>query len=81
MKTYLLMAEHQTTPGIVVKVFANYALALCEALELANIMLKDAGLGTVSDKNSMYAAIEYLQDEHGAAHCYVDITEHDVIER
>lgn len=85
MKAYLMQAEHYNVPGIVVRICATRQLAVAEALACANIMLSDANQAhnarhpLVDTEDAMTSAIEKLQEEHGAAHCYVEISEHDVI--
>ena len=80
MQVYLVTAEHYSVPGIIVRVAATKERAIWEALLAANIMLRDAGMARVSDESSMNAALERLQDEKGAAHCYVEISMHEVLQ-
>lgn len=79
MKVFILSAEHFSVPGLVLQAHATKASAVAEAVELVKTMLKDceyphrfkAGI-TASNWQD---AIEWLQDVHGAAHCYVEIAE------
>lgn len=79
MKIYLVTAEHQTTPGIIVKACADRSIAVREAITLINVMLKDDGWRPVETESEMECALEALQNNHGAAHCYVTIDEETVI--
>lgn len=81
MKVYIMSAEHFSVPGVVVKVCASRGLAVAEGIACTNIILKDCeGFDLVSTEEQMDAAIERIQEIHGAAHCYVNIDEHDLIE-
>ena len=76
---FLMMAEHYSTPGLVVRVCATRARAVSEAIACVNVMLKDNGDPLVATESAMEFALERLQDEHGAAHCYAEISEHEVV--
>lgn len=79
MKVYVLIAEHQTVPGVVIEVHATKASADASKLELVRVMLKDAHRVAIAlAPDTVDRAIESLQDEFGAAHCYVEISEHEV---
>ena len=79
MKVHLMIAEHYSNPGLVVRVCCTREKALSEALVCVNIMLKDSDMKPVISEADMQIAIKYLQDLHGAAHCYAEISEHEVI--
>jgi hypothetical protein len=79
MKVYLMIAEHYSIPGIITRVCATRDKAIAEAMECVNIMLRDSGRKPVETETEMDAAIERLQDEHGAAYCYAEISEHAVV--
>lgn len=72
---YVTEAEHFSTPGRPIKAHASKALAIAEAIELTNIMLKDDGRPANATSETWEDGIETLQNEHGAAHCYVAIYE------
>ena len=84
MKIHLVTAEHFSVPGLIAKAFLHEADAMAEAAEFVNVMLQDTRKVTASgfdgtatpDQWGMH--LELLQDYHGAAHCYVEITELDV---
>ncbi|MFG1304175.1 hypothetical protein V5F34_08550 [Xanthobacter autotrophicus] len=75
---HLLLAEHFKTPGVVMSAHATDASARAEAAELVNIMLKDSGSTGTADASTWERHLAPLQEEHGAAHCYVEITRLDV---
>jgi hypothetical protein len=84
MTIHLMTAEHYATPGLVVRVCATRVKAVAEALACVNIMLADmrkysVDWPAVDTEAAMEAAIERLQDYHGAEHCYADISEHEVL--
>jgi hypothetical protein len=76
---YLLLAEHYATPGLVVRACATRERAVNEALACVNIMLADKGRAPVESESAMLTALDRLQGEHGAAHCYAEISEHEVL--
>lgn len=80
MKVFLLTAEHFSTPGVVMDVYAKFDRAEDEAIKLVNIMLDDSDKPQDADTSNWMAKVEALQDEHGAAHCYVEIYEKDLID-
>ena len=80
MRVYTMQAEHFAVPGIIFKICATRELAVAEAIAHTNIILKDCeGFELVSTEREMEEAIAIIQNVHGAAHCYVEIDEHDVI--
>lgn len=79
MKVYLMAAEHFSTPGLVIRICASRELAVKEALACVNIMLADSKMKPVIDEADMEVALTYLQNVHGAAHCYAEISEHALI--
>ena len=74
MQIFIVQAEHPTVPGIVLKSFATRAAAVAEAVELVNLI---AGTPAATADN-WETVLEGLQDEHGAEHCDVWITEQEV---
>ncbi len=78
MKVYLVTAEHFSVPGLVVRVFETKDDALNECVELVNIMLEDMKLPH-ADLANWEACLELVQDTHGTQHCYVEVSEQDVI--
>ncbi|MDQ0510904.1 hypothetical protein QOZ99_001792 [Angulomicrobium amanitiforme] len=66
-------------PGNITKAFADLAGAEAEAMDLTNLMLSDNGQAKSANASNWRAKVEALQDEHGAAHCYVEIAEHVVV--
>lgn len=78
-KIYLMTSEHFSTPGLVVRVCASRDLAVKEAIACVNIMLSDSGVKSVMTEPDMIVAINYLQGIHGAAFCYADISEQEII--
>lgn len=75
---HLLLAEHFRTPGVVMSAHESDASARIEAAELVNVMLKDSGSTSTADPTTWERHIATLQEEHGAAHCYVEITRLEV---
>lgn len=80
MKIHLVTAEHYSNPGLIQKAFANAEAANAEAADLVNLMRKDTGWDcrTMAGPTSWEVFLLELQDYHGAAHCYVEITELEV---
>jgi hypothetical protein len=74
MTIYVLIAEHQTVAGVILKAFTTDAKARQEAAGLANIMLADADRAPTATASNYEEAIAPLQDEYGAAHCHITIT-------
>lgn len=79
MKIQLVIAEHFSVPGVIIKAFCSLADATNEAVDLTNVMLTDHGDAPDADADNWQSRIERLQDYHGAAHCYVEIVETDLI--
>lgn len=82
MKVYVITAEHFEVPGIRMKVCASQALAFAEAMSCINTIRDDAGLqpvNSIASEDDIVKAMELVQETYGAAHCYVDITECEVI--
>jgi hypothetical protein len=80
MIIHIVTAEHFNVPGLVTEACADVRTAEAKAAELINLMLKDSGRDPVATAETWPASLEWLQDYHGAAHCYVDITERELIE-
>jgi len=81
MKVYLVQGEHFNVPGIPTSIFQHEISANMEAADLVNIMLKDTGSHAPAPNvgaNTWQPAMNWLQDCHGAAHCWVEVTEHEV---
>lgn len=78
MIVHVLQSEHFSVPGIITKVFATYAAAQSEAMALVNRMLDDSGRAQSANASNWHSKLEELQEEHGAAHCYVEIAAHTV---
>lgn len=72
---HLVTAEHFEVPGLIQKAFASRALADIEAADLVNIMMKDSGWKPTAKPDAWEKQYDRLQDYHGAAHCYVEVTE------
>lgn len=77
-RVYVLTAEHFSVPGLITQVHASRESATKRAAELVNTMLADNGDEETATSSNWEEAIAKLQDEHGAAHCYVEIIERDV---
>lgn len=76
MRIHIVTAEHFNVPGLVLKAFATAEAANAEATELVNIMVNDSDMEADGDEPGDWQAwLARLQDYHGAAHCYVEITE------
>ena len=80
MQVFVLTAEHQTVPGLVQRVYKSLSAARAEAASLVRMMQKDAGREVDATDRNYEAALELLQDEFGAAHCYVDISEMQLLD-
>lgn len=78
MKIYLVTAEHFSVPGLINKPFATMEGATAEAVALANIMLEDSSRAADATADNWEARMLDLQDYHGAAHCFVEITPADL---
>ena len=72
---FVTEAEHFSNPGRPIKAHLTRAIATAEAVELINIMLKDNGDPPTATAQDWEMRLEKLQDEHGAAHCFVEIHE------
>ena len=84
-KIYLLHAEHFSVPGLVMQASRSRQTAINLAVELTNTMIADHNQSTGATMapvttEDWEGAIEQLQDYHGAAHCYVEIGEHDLLD-
>jgi hypothetical protein len=78
MKIHLVSAEHFRVPGLRQMAFTTNRAAVSEAVGLVNTMLIDSGHQPLASPLQWEHHLERLQDEHGAAHCYVEITELEV---
>lgn len=78
MKTFVILAEHHTVPGIVVSVHETPEGATVEAVSLVDTMWHDAGKKTHTTAANWERRLEILQDEYGAAHCYVEVHEREI---
>jgi hypothetical protein len=80
-RMFIVEAEHYSVPGRLVSAHATHESAIKKAVELANIILKDAGAKKPATAQDYEARIEALSDrkvENGLSPCYVDISEHAV---
>jgi len=77
-KVYLTQGEHWRVPGTPTKIYATRAGAVAKAVELINTMLADSGEPADANLENWEQKLAMLQDKHGAAHCWVEITAHDV---
>lgn len=75
---HLILAEHFRTPGMVMSAHASDASARAEAAKLVNGMLEDNGSTPAAEAATWERHLATLQEEHGAAHCYVEITRLEV---
>lgn len=78
MRIHIVTAEHFSVPGLILKAFATAEAANMEAAELVRIMRNDSPMerAPLSPTSENWPELlEALQDYHGAAHCYVEITE------
>lgn len=79
---YLLQAEHFEVAGRITKIFADKHMADREACDLANQMRIDTDFEDMpppATPDDWQALNNWLQEVHGAAHCYVEVDEHPVI--
>ena len=79
MNVYVTQGEHFSVPGCPLSVHATEALANAEAAKLVNLMLDDtraAGLKVPrhATADNWAHRLEWLQDYHGAAHCWVAVS-------
>lgn len=79
MHIHILTAEHFHVPGLITEAHADSSTATLKAVELVNIMLKDSRRKPTATAKNWRAKVEWLQDFHGAAHCYVEIAEHELV--
>lgn len=79
---YLLQAEHFEVPGRITKIFTSLKAANKEAAALVNQIRDDTEYDEMPDHagpDNWQAVNAWLQNVHGAAHCYVEVDEHPVI--
>lgn len=80
MKVFVVQAEHFNVPGIITHVHVSYDGAFDDAAELTATIASDSPyIGAECDGMTWQVVIEKLQDAHGAAHCYVEIIETELI--
>lgn len=79
MRVFILSAEHFEVPGLVLQAHASHASAVSEAVGLVNTMLTDSGWQPLASPIQWQHHVERLQDRHGAAHCYVEIDEKELV--
>lgn len=77
---WIVQGEHWNCPGVPISAHASLDAANIKAAELVNVMLKDTGDvvdkprgATPSDWRGV--PMGWLQDYHGAAHCWVEVCE------
>lgn len=80
MQVYILHAEHFRVPGVKLMVFKTEAAAAKQAVEFTNMMLEDFGWQREATPANWERHLQRLQDEHGAQHCFVEISKVDVQE-
>lgn len=81
MKVFILSAEHFSVPGLILQAHATRESAVAEAIELTETMVGDTPYvewEAVTD-STWETIVGKLQDAHGAAHCYVEIAEADLL--
>jgi hypothetical protein len=76
---WIVQGEHWNVPGVPISAHASEDSANAKAAELVNHMLKDTGKVSGKPKAatpSDWAGVPmgWLQDYHGAAHCWVEVT-------
>jgi hypothetical protein len=79
MNVFVLSAEHFSVPGLILQAHATRASAEAEAVTLVNTMLTDSGWQPLASPIQWQHHVERLQDAHGAAHCYVEIDEKELV--
>ncbi|HUD89960.1 hypothetical protein [Sphingobium sp.] len=76
---WIVTAEHFRIPGIITSVHTSNAGAQIRALELVNQILSDTSSDMKPEPATVenwLAVIDWLEDYHGAGHCYVDVSAH-----
>jgi hypothetical protein len=75
---WIVQGEHFSVPGVPISAHGSVDGANAKAAELVNAMLKDTGrvqgkpkAATPSDWRGV--PMGWLQDYHGAAHCWVEV--------
>jgi hypothetical protein len=77
-EVWILEAEHFNIDGRIARAFGSEAAANREAVKLINGLLDETDCSekpahTTDDEESMSATAEWLENYHGAAHCYVRV--------
>jgi hypothetical protein len=82
-KIWLVEAEHFSVPSRWLKACSSEATANVFARQTAIEIAKDyhspVEMAKLTDDVSIDDILSAVQDEHGSAHCYVQITELDVL--
>lgn len=76
---WVVQGEHFRVPGIITSVHLSKAGAEARALELVNQMLNDTSSDMKPEPataENWLTVMEWLEDYHGAGHCYVDVNAH-----
>jgi len=79
MKVFILTAEHFRVPGLVTEAHASRESADASAAALVNVMLADAESEPVATPENWSEHMDTLQDQFGAAHCYTEIAERELV--
>jgi hypothetical protein len=77
---HIVMAEHYSVPGLVMRLYTDKDRAVAEAVELTNLILKDfceirEEDYTPATADTWEAALESVPESFGDANCYVCIRE------
>jgi hypothetical protein len=79
---FMVEAEHYSCPGRIVPAHPTRDSAIEKAVEIANLILKDARAKKPATGKDYAARIEALSEHkvgNGLSPCYVDISEHTVV--
>ncbi len=83
MQVYVVEAEHYSVPGRILRIYRDEQAALDYAKELVVGMLSDYKCAhpesdAPDDAEDWPEVVAWLQDVYGAAHVYVEISDHYV---
>lgn len=77
-KLYIVHAEHFSIPLVHIEPYSTKRRATARAVELVNILLDDSDREANATADDWEHHLAWLQDCHGAAHCFVEILEKEI---
>lgn len=79
---WIVTGEHFSVAGLILHTFDNEAAANNCAVHLVNLMLSDTAASVKPEPatvDTWQMVVEWLQEYHGAAHCFVEVRSEEVI--